>query len=96
MLGELTPAEIEQILDTEVLGRIGCISAEGMKWQGLLDRLLPLLHSDRSAVPAPPGHTPHATVYRIRLREKTGRFERHAATEAHPLDSADRQAQAPI
>ena len=148
MLGELNPAEIEDVLRSEVIGRIGCISdgrpyvvpvcyvydgdsiyghtVEGMKWAAmranpdvcfevehvddlthwrsvvawgrfeqlagdaavrgmrlLIDRLAPLLGIDRGD--APPEHTGqlHATVYRILLGEKTGRFETRSATESH-------------
>lgn len=160
MLGELTSAEIEDVLHSEVVGRIGCIgegrpyvvptcyvyrdgcvyghTAEGMKWRALrttpdvcfevedvmnlsswrsviawgsfeeltgddadrglrilLDRLLPLLHIDHSAVASMHGHTGHATVYRIRLHEKTGRFERHDAAGVPAMDPADRRAMAP-
>lgn len=140
MLGTLNSVEIEQLLDSEVVGRIGCTSVgrpyvvpvcyvyrdgcvyghtmEGMKWRAmrshpevcfevehvddlntwrsviawgrfeeltgaeaeqgmrlLVDRLMPLLRPDGAG--APPDHegSAHATVYRVRLEEKTGRFE---------------------
>ena len=148
MLGELTSEQIEHLLHSEVVGRIGCHAenrtyivpinyaydgeflyghaAPGMKlemmranpeicfqvdhraglsdWQSviawgtfeelqgfdatramelLLDRLLPLLAGadpsatgDKARATLAPG-TPveHLVVYRIRLRERTGRFE---------------------
>ncbi|GAA2530890.1 pyridoxamine 5'-phosphate oxidase family protein [Mycolicibacterium diernhoferi] len=141
MLGTLAPDEIEELLSTEAVGRIGCIhqgrpyvvpvcyvyqdgavyghTTEGMKWQAmrahpdvcfevehvdtlnawrsviawgrveeldgadaehglrlLIDRLMPLLRPGGSGTP-PPAHgtAGHAAVYRIRLGEKTGRYE---------------------
>jgi nitroimidazol reductase NimA-like FMN-containing flavoprotein (pyridoxamine 5'-phosphate oxidase superfamily) len=41
----------------------------------LVDRLLPLLRPDGADSPPTHGGTLHAAVYRIRLDEKTGRFE---------------------
>jgi nitroimidazol reductase NimA-like FMN-containing flavoprotein (pyridoxamine 5'-phosphate oxidase superfamily) len=151
VLGELTPEQIEHLLHSEVVGRIGCHAAgrtyvvpvnygydgeciyghaaEGMKlqmlranpevcfeidqrsglshWQSviawgtfeelegpeatraidlLLDRLLPLIASEGApaardearktlAAEAP---IEHLTIYRIRLHERTGRFEKPA------------------
>jgi nitroimidazol reductase NimA-like FMN-containing flavoprotein (pyridoxamine 5'-phosphate oxidase superfamily) len=143
MLGELKDSQIESVLRSEVVGRIGCLSdghvyvvpvtyvydgecvyghsADGDKlramrahpdvcfevehvdnlanWQSviawgtfeelsgtdaeagmrlLVDRLLPLLSSSTS----PPDHDAgsagggHASVYRIRLGRRTGRFEK--------------------
>jgi nitroimidazol reductase NimA-like FMN-containing flavoprotein (pyridoxamine 5'-phosphate oxidase superfamily) len=148
MLGDLTPDEIERLLEDEVLGRIGCLSggrpyvvpvcyayldgcvyghtAKGAKWQAmraepsvcfevehvddlsswrsviawgvfeeldgadaergmqlLVDRILPLLHTPTTPQPRPHSSTATATVYRIRLGEKTGRFENHSANP-HP------------
>jgi nitroimidazol reductase NimA-like FMN-containing flavoprotein (pyridoxamine 5'-phosphate oxidase superfamily) len=149
MLGELTREQIEHLLHSEVVGRIGCHSegrtyvvpvnyaydgeflyghaAPGMKldmmranpeicfqvdhrtslseWQSviawgtfeelqdheatlamdlLLDRLLPLMASDgipatrdeaqKTLVPGTP--VEHLALYRIRLSERTGRFEK--------------------
>jgi nitroimidazol reductase NimA-like FMN-containing flavoprotein (pyridoxamine 5'-phosphate oxidase superfamily) len=149
MLGKLTPEQIEHLLHSEVVGRIGCHTedrtyvvpvnfvydgeclyghaAEGMKlrmmranpevcfqvdhrtslsdWQSviawgtfeelqghdaaramdlLLDRLLPLLAREgapatreearKTLAAGPP--VQHLAIYRIRLRERTGRFEK--------------------
>jgi hypothetical protein len=141
MLGELTPAQIEDVLRTEVVARIGCHaggrtyvvpiayaydgvgiiahSGQGLKvrmmrenpdvcvevdrlddmahWQSviawgryeeltgdaavkaietLVDRLAPLVASETSVPPH--SHQPSVravVVYRIRLTEKTGRYE---------------------
>ncbi|MFZ2174081.1 MAG: pyridoxamine 5'-phosphate oxidase family protein [Rhodococcus sp. (in: high G+C Gram-positive bacteria)] len=145
MLGALNQQQIEQVLRSEVIGRIGCVaegrvyvvpityaydgtyvyghSADGAKlramradphvcfevervenlanWQSviawgefeelegeaseagmrvLLDRLMPLMASATSGPPHG-GHPEgadagHASVYRIRLGERTGRFEK--------------------
>ena len=142
MLGELNQRQIDQLLRSEVVGRIGCISegrsyvvpvtyaydgtcvyghsGDGLKlramradprvcfevehienlanWRSviawgsfeelqgeeaetgmrlLVDRLMPLLASSTSGAPhgdAPPAR--QASVYRIRLGERTGRFEK--------------------
>ena len=148
MLGVLTPEEIEAVLRSDVIGRIGCRgddrvyvvpityaydgeavyahSAEGLKlammrrdpdvcfevehmddlanwrsviaWgrfeelrgedaargmQRLIDRLRPLMVSATATPTHGLGeahradvHARHATIYRIKLAEKTGRFER--------------------
>lgn len=140
MLGTLDPTEIEELLEGEFVGRIGCISEgrpyvvpvcytyrdgevyghtmEGRKWHAMLsdpdvcfevesvddltnwrsviawgrfealtgaaaeeglrllvDRLWPLVRPE--GADSPPTHTDglHACVYRIRLDEKTGRYE---------------------
>ena len=151
MLGELTRDQIEHLLHSEVVGRIGCHAegrtyvvpvnyaydgeflyghaAEGMKlrmmranrevcfevdhraglsdWQSviawgtfeelqghdatramdlLLDRLLPLLASEGAPatrdeareILAPGASIERLAIYRIRLRERTGRFEKPA------------------
>ncbi len=145
MLGALNEQQIDQVLQSEVIGRIGCFadgrvyvvpityaydgtcvyghSADGLKlramranpsvcfevervdnlanWRSviawgafeeltgeeaeagmrlLVDRLLPLMASETSQ-PQHGGHGPvevdqHASVYRIRLTERTGRFEK--------------------
>ncbi len=143
MLGEMSASQIEAVLHSEVIGRIGCISddrvyvvpvtyvydgacvyghsADGDKlramrthpqvcfevervdnlanWQSviawgtfeelrgqdaeagmrlLVDRLLPLLTSSTSAPTHDAGTSgaTHASVYRIRLERRTGRFEK--------------------
>ncbi len=145
MLGELNERQIEHVLRSEVIGRIGCIaegrpyvlpityvydgtcvyghSVDGVKmramrsepsvcfevehvdnlanWQSviawgtyeevrgeeaeagmrlLVDRLMPLLVSSTSGPPdganAEESSGRHAAVYRIRLGERTGRFEK--------------------
>lgn len=38
----------------------------------------------------------HATVYRIRLRERSGRFERHAATSDRSTNPATGRAPSPV
>lgn len=145
MLGELNERQIEQVLRSEVIGRIGCVSEgrvyvvpvtyvydgtctyghsmdgaklramranpdvclevehvdnlsnwqsviawgtfeelEGQEWDAgmrlLVDRIMPLLVSSTSGPPQ--GESPgasgprHGSVYRIRLGERTGRFEK--------------------
>lgn len=145
MLGELNDRQIEQVLNAEVIGRIGCLhegrvyvvpvtyaydgqsvyghSVDGAKlqamrahpevcfevehvdnlanWQSviargtfeelhgdearagmqlLIDRLMPLLASSTSGPPHGEGSAEagarQACIYRIRLSEKTGRYEK--------------------
>jgi nitroimidazol reductase NimA-like FMN-containing flavoprotein (pyridoxamine 5'-phosphate oxidase superfamily) len=151
VLGTLTPEQIEHLLHSEVVGRLGCHAggrtyvvpvnygydgefvyghaAEGMKlqmlranpevcfevdqrrglshWQSviawgtfealegpaamraidlLLDRLLPLIESEGASAPrdearktlAAEAPVEQLTIYRIRLHERTGRFEKPA------------------
>ena len=145
MLGELNERQIDQVLRSEVIGRIGCVSEgrvyvvpvtyvydgtctyghsmdgaklramranpdvclevehvdnlsnwqsviawgtfeelEGQEWDAgmrlLVDRIMPLLVSSTSGPPhggSPGASGPrHGSVYRIRLGERTGRFEK--------------------
>ena len=145
MLGTIEPTEIEELLEREHVGRIGCISAgrpyvvpvcyvyrdgevyahtrEGMKWDAmraapdvcfevervddltnwrsviawgrfeeltgaaaeegmrlLIDRLSPLVRTEGASARPDHAEGSHAFVYRIRLDEKTGRFESTAAS----------------
>jgi uncharacterized protein len=150
MLGTIDSTEIEELLEREHVGRIGCISAgrpyvvpvcyvyrdgdvyghtmEGMKWRAmqahpdvcfevecvddltnwrsviawgrfeeltgaaaeegmrlLVDRLSPLVRPEDASSQPDHGGGLHAFVYRIRLDEKTGRYE---STRASTTDQA--------
>ena len=106
MLGSLSSAEIEELLGTEVVARLGCHaegrtyvvpvtyayngdalliqSADGLKLRMMHVNPGEFLGADASAVLARlreretrvRSGNGHASIYRIHLFEKTGRFER--------------------
>jgi nitroimidazol reductase NimA-like FMN-containing flavoprotein (pyridoxamine 5'-phosphate oxidase superfamily) len=72
MLGELPSLEIERLLETELVARLGCHGDDRTY-------VVPItfVYADGALV----GHSASVSgrlscVYRIRLTEKTGRFER--------------------